>query len=303
MKFGKLPDISQLTFELPSTNDRSLDILGRQPARTGLDAYIGCPRWSSKEWVGELYPKGTKPAEYLSHYSRSFNTIELNTTHYRIPTAEQVTKWKESASDNFVFCPKIPQIISHYRKLINCSEEIMQFVDAISHFEEKLGCSFVQMHESFGPNQFGNLKQFLQQWPTAFPLAIEFRHEDWFQEHVLLPAVSDVLEERNVAAVITDVAGRRDVLHMCLSNRMAMLRFVGNSLHPTDYTRWDAWMDRLAVWVDNGLETLYVFAHEPGDLLASQLGSHMIEKLNERFGLDLAIPGIKEEQGGQMSLF
>lgn len=303
MKFGKLPDISHVQFELPVPNERSLNLLKRGSPARAFQAYIGCPRWSSKEWIGELYPKGTKPADYLSHYSRSFNTIELNTTHYRIPTADQVRKWKESAADHFLFSPKIPQIISHYRKLINCSDEITQFADAISHFEEKLGCSFVQMHESFGPNQFGNLKQFLQQWPSGFPIAIEFRHEGWFQEHLLLPAVSDWLEERNVAAVITDVSGRRDVLHTCLSNRMAMLRFVGNSLHSTDYSRWDQWMDRLALWVENGLETLYVFAHEPGDLLASQLGTHMIKKLNERFGLGLAIPGIQEELGGQMSLF
>ena len=303
MKFGKLPDISHVQFDLPPINARSLDILGRKPSPKGFQVYVGCPRWSSKEWIGKLYPKGTKAADYLSHYSHSFNTIELNTTHYRIPLPDQVRKWKEATVEGFLFSPKIPQSISHYRKLLNCREELTQFVDSISFFEEKLGCSFVQLHDSFGPTLFGNLRQFLDQWPSGFPLAIEFRNEGWFQEHLLLPAVSDLLEKKEVAAVITDVSGRRDVLHCCLSNRTAMLRFVGNSLHSTDYERVEEWLDRLALWVENGLETLYFFAHEPGDVLAADLGSHVIEKLNERFGLGLAIPGIREDSGGQMSLF
>lgn len=303
MKFGKLLDISHVDFQLPPINERSLDQLGRSPSSAEFKAYVGCPRWSSKEWIGKLYPKGTKANDYLAHYSHSFNTIELNTTHYRIPLPDQVQKWKEAAEDSFLFCPKLPQVISHYRKLMNCQEELTQFLDSIAHFEEKLGCSFVQLHESFGPNLFTNLKYFLDQWPKDFPLAVEFRHADWFEAHLLLPAVSDLLEEKGVAAVITDVSGRRDVLHTCLSNHTAMIRLVGNSLHPTDYQRVDAWMDRLAIWIENGLEMLYIFAHEPGDALASDYGTYIIQKLNEQFGLALTIPGIKEESGGQMSLF
>ncbi|MEM7657381.1 MAG: DUF72 domain-containing protein [Bacteroidota bacterium] len=303
MKFGKLPDISQVDFSFPSVNEDTLRLLGGRPAANGFHPYVGCPRWASKDWVGKLYPKGTKQTDFLAHYSRSFNTIELNTTHYRIPTPEQVQKWEAAAAPGFLFCPKIPQVISHYRKLINCQQELTQFVDAIAHFGDKLGCSFLQMHESFGPNQFGNLQQFVQQWPSGFPLAIEFRHPDWFAEHRLLPALIELLQQHQISTVITDVAGRRDVLHTQLTTKTAMLRFVGNALHETDFSRWEDWMQRLALWRANGLEKLYFFAHEPGDVLAADLGSHVICRLNEAFDQGLTTPGIQEAPGGQMALF
>lgn len=82
-----------------------------------------------------------------------------------------------------------------------------------------------------------------------------------------------------------------------------MIRLVGNSLDPTDFTRSDAWLDRIEHWVSQGLEKLYLFAHEPEDLMAMELGAYWIEALNKRLGLQLAIPGIQQNTGDQMSLF
>ncbi|MEL6670853.1 MAG: DUF72 domain-containing protein [Bacteroidota bacterium] len=303
MKFGKIPDVSAVDFSLPPLNQQSLQLLGGKPAASGFQAYVGLPRWASKEWIGQLFPKGTKATDYLRYYARSFNTIELNSTHYRSPSPEQVAKWRDMATGGFHFCPKIPQQISHYRKLVNVREELPLFTDAIAHFEDKLGPSFVQMHESFGPNLAGNLRSFLQNWPQGVPLAIEFRHPDWYEGQQLKPEWLELLTEFQVGAVITDVAGRRDVSHTSLTVPTVVMRFVGNALHPTDYSRTDAWLDRIALWVENGLEHLYLFAHEPTDPMAADLGAYWIKGLNERFGLNLALPGIPEEPGGQMALF
>lgn len=303
MKFGKLPDISQVNFSLPPNAPQNKQVLGGQGSPKGFRAYVGLPRWASKDWVGKLYPKGTKQADYLNHYARSFNCIELNTTHYRSPSPAQVQKWADMTPTDFHFCPKIPQAISHHRKLVQIDKELADFTESIGFFGEKLGCSFVQLHESFGPNLMGNLQQFVKKWPQKLPLAIEFRHEDWFVDQQLLPALHELLLAHQITPVITDVAGRRDVCHATLTNRTAMIRFVGNALHPTDYERTDAWLDRLETWVHQGLETLYVFAHEPGDVLASEMGSYWIAQLNARFGLELVTPGIQEDAGSQMSLF
>ena len=302
MKFGKLPDITDVDFSIPEQDSFSLSILGGKPA-SDFQAYIGLPRWSSKEWIGKLYPKGTPTADYLKHYSASFNCIELNTTHYRIPTTDQVQKWYEMAEAGFHFCPKIPQIISHYRKLLNIHEELTLFADAISFFREKLGPSFLQLHDSFSTNLIANLEWFVEIWPKSLPLAIEFRHESWFEDQKLIPDVRDLLTHQRIGAVITDVAGRRDVCHTTLTSKFAVIRFVGNALHPTDYSRTDAWIERIAQWKDQGLEQLYLFAHEPGDALASELGEYWINQLNDRFNLKITTPGIKSQPGSQMELF
>ncbi|MCI4667099.1 MAG: DUF72 domain-containing protein [Bacteroidia bacterium] len=303
MKFGKLTDISQVDFSLPPINEATLQRLGGKPAENSFQAFIGLPRWASKDWIGQLFPPKTKQADFLYHYSLSFNTIELNTTHYRIPTPDQVSKWAEQASDDFVFCPKVPQVISHYRKLINCDEEIYQFTESIRHFGKKMGCSFVQLHESFGLAQLDNLKDFVKNWPADLPISFEFRHADWFEAQQVLPELIETLTSHRMGMVITDVSGRRDVLHTDLSNKTAMIRLVGNELHPSDYARAELWLDRLEVWVKNGLETLYLFPHQPEDPQAADFGKFIIEGLNRKFDLNLNIPGIPKKPGNQMSLF
>jgi len=161
----------------------------------------------------------------------------------------------------------------------------------------------MQLHESFGPNLFRNLESFIKLWPHDLDLAIEFRHPEWFEHRTLRPEVLQLLEAHRISTVITDVSGRRDVSHSSLSTNIAMIRLVGNSLHPTDFERSDAWLDRLGKWVSQGLEKLYLFAHEPEDVLAMKLGTYWIEALNERMKLNLTVPGIPKEEGNQMSLF
>ena len=303
MKFGKIPNIEEVDFSLPQDQPETLLGLARGDKQKDFQAYIGCPMWGNKAWVGKLYPKGAKAGEFLFHYSRAFNTIEMNTTHYRSPSDEQVLKWKEAVPESFLFCPKIPQSISHYGKLQGVEEQTQSFCDAISFFEENLGCVFMQLHESFGPNKMQVLAEFLSNFSPSIPLAIEFRHAGWFEGNQLIPTLFELLYHFRVGAVITDVAGRRDVLHTSLSSDMAMIRFVGNGLVPTDYQRVDAWVERLSSWVSEGLKQLYFFVHEPDDTFAPEMGVYVIEQLNTQLNLDIPIPSLGENSGKQMSLF
>ncbi len=303
MKFGKLLDISEVDFTLPPADTAYLPGLSGQSARADFAAYVGLPRWASKDWVGSLYPKGTKQADFLWHYARAFSCIELNSTHYRSPSPEQVRKWRDMAPAGFHFCPKIPQVISHYRKLVNCREEITAFVDAIAHFEANLGCSFVQLHDSFGPYLLENLASFLQQWPQGVPLAVEFRHPGWFVEHQLIGVAAELLHRHGVGVVLTDVAGRRDVLHQTLTAPWLVWRFVGNGLHETDFTRLQAWGPRLNQWIEQGLEQFYVFVHQPGDTLAAEMGARVIDQLNQALGAGHSPVSLDNGAGEQMKLF
>lgn len=310
MEFGKLPDISQVDFRLPPDPPGNALILAKSShpnpksaIRNPQSLYVGATGWSVKEWVGKIYPKGAKTPEYLRHYTRQFNTIELNTTHYRIPDTFTVQHWFDEAADDFRFCPKVLQTISHAADLGTSGDLIHRFCEAMSGLGSKLGPCFIQLPPYFGVEKIGVLEAFLKQF--NLPLAVEVRHENWFSNPLNTGRLIELLSKYEVSTVITDVAGRRDVAHMQLSNDKVLVRFVGNNLHPTDFTRLDDWAERLGHWFSMGLKACYFFTHEPDNLLAPDLAAAFYEKTKTMGGLAVRGPRLsdQETQGQQMSLF
>lgn len=302
MKFGKLSDISQVDFRLPADSAFTVAHLDKLGKNTVLPTvYIGCTGWSMKEWVGKVYPPKTPVKAFLWYYSRQFNTIELNTTHYRIPDAKTIEKWRNESPDDFRFCPKVPQTISHSGDLGLNNTLIQHFCDSVLGLEEKLGCCFMQMPPYFGVDRLPILANFLDRWPTAVPLAIEFRHESWF-ESAGMPGF-ELLADKGITSVITDVAGRRDVLHQHLTTNKAMVRFVGNNLVPTDFQRIDEWVERLSHWLRQGITEIYFFTHEPDNILAPDLSLYLADAVQQHCPATTRGPVFHEEEGGQMSLF
>ncbi|MEO1516287.1 MAG: DUF72 domain-containing protein [Bacteroidota bacterium] len=305
MKFGKLPDVQGVDFSLPSDSPESSRFLAQLPAREGpAQVYVGCTGFSMKEWVGRVYPAGTKAKDFLRQYSLQFNTIEFNTTHYRIPTVDSIRKWREESSEDFRFCPKILQRISHSRDMALNNDLLPAFCDAIRGLDSKLGCCFVQLPPYFGRGHMAVLENFLQRWPKDLSLAVELRHESWFEDASAGEAAFQLLESHGIGAVITDVAGRRDVLHQRLCNKECMIRFVGNGLHPTDYERIDAWIERLGQWIEAGLERIYFFPHQPDNLLAPEMANYICQKLKTLPDVVFRGPKLLDEDAGkQISLF
>lgn len=304
MKFGKLQDISQVNFSLPNDPMNTKSILSGLFAATNPILYVGCTGWSMKEWVGKVYPSNAKTKDYLLHYAKQFNTIELNTTHYRIPNFETIQKWRKESTPDFRFCPKIPQSISHSSGMGLNDGKLRAFCESIQQLDEKMGCCFMQMPPYFDASRLAVLATFLDKFPSTIPLAIEVRHESWFRkEDSILPLV-ELLKEKDCALVITDVAGRRDVLHQQLTNNIAMIRFVGNDLHPTDYTRIDEWVLKLKDWFAQGISEVYFFTHEPDNIQAPDLAKYLVEQAKVILpNVQTRGPEFIKEQGQQMSLF
>ena len=96
----------------------------------------------------------------------------------------------------------------------------------------------------------------MQSWPRGLPLAVECRHTDWFTEEQISKDFFQLLEENNVANVLVDTAGRRDMMHMRLTNNEAFIRYVGAN-HPTDYDRLDDWIQTLKEWKELGLKKIH----------------------------------------------
>lgn len=297
MKFGKLENIEQVDFSLPDDHVLTKTMLEHLEPIDKPNIYIGCPVWADKNFVGKVYPPKTKSTDFLRHYCGQFNAVELNATHYNIPALSTIKKWKETATPAFKFCPKWPQIISHRSNFQERNEIIDRFLATIYELEEHLGYSFIQFPPYFQPDRLADLYQFLEQLPDDFKIAIELRHEEWFKNMSLLGELAKVLTLFNVPLVITDVAGRRDVLHQLLTCDTVIVRFTGNGLHPTDYSRIDDWVEKLTGWVKQGVQTVYFFMHQPEEYLCADVVRYMIQELNKKSIFDLKAPDFIEQQG------
>lgn len=305
MDFGKLNNIKNVNFSLPPDTSETGRVLRGIPTREGLmRVYIGCTGWSMKEWVGWVYPKGTKAQDYLHFYSRQFNTIELNTTHYRTPSVSDIEKWYQSTPADFRFAPKMLQTVSHSHNLGFGTGLTTQFTDAILGLEEKLGICFMQLPPHFKFSNIPILETYIKKFPKTVPLAIELRHEEWFANPHHFETVFNLFEANNISTVITDVAGRRDVLHQRLTTGTAVIRFVGNDLDTTDFTRIDEWVLRLKKWSEQGLHEVYFFTHEPDNLKAPELALYLFNRIKNTFNAEVRGPSFLEgNQSSQISLF
>lgn len=295
MDFGKLQDISNVDFTLPPDNLLTTKTLASSQKTSKPTLYIGPPIWANKDWIGKIYPSNAKDSNFLYYYTRQFNTIELNVTHYQIPTLETIQRWKEAATEGFKFCPKFPQIISHDRQLIGCEALTEQFCKAILGLNEHLGMTFLQLSPYFEPKKLKILENYLKSLPKNFPISVEFRHPNWFNDTKTWTKTCEMLAEMKVGTVISDVAGRRDVLHSTLTIPNLTLRFVGNELHPTDYTRVNEWNNHLINWLENGLESAYIFVHCGENKFAPELTKYWIDQLNLQTDLDLKPPEIRPQ--------
>jgi uncharacterized protein YecE (DUF72 family) len=302
MEFGKVTDLQAIDFTLPPDHPIIAHSLQPSPHHTSAQIYVGCPVWANKHWLGTWYPASAKEASFLSHYVKQFNSIELNSTHYHLPDIATIQRWKTTAPRHFRFCPKVLQEISHYQLFDGTAAPLLAECCArLNLLEEKLGCAFLQLPSYFTPDKLPLLENLLQSLPPNFPLALEIRHPACFKPEFFARYLA-LLQHHQLSTVITDVAGRRDALQLALSSPTALIRFVGNSLHHSDFERLDAWVERIANWLTQGLQQLYFFLHQPDNTLAPELAVYFIERLNQRCNLQLAPPQ-KQAQVQQGKLF
>jgi len=297
MDFGRVNVslLDEIDFKLPAEPVFNKPALKGRPARhPGI--YVGCAKWGRKEWIGKIYPKGIKEAYFLDEYVHHYNSIELNATHYKIYGPEAIRKWADKARGlNFRFCPKVPQSISHFSQLTNAGPQTTAFLEGILAFEQHLGPIFLQLSDKFGPSRSQQLIQYLASLPTDLQFFLEVRHPQWFSDEKARMELLQALRKLKIGAVITDTAGRRDCAHMDLPVPKAFIRFVGNSLHPTDYTRIDDWVNRIHYWLQHGLKELYFFMHMHDEAYSPELTVYLADKMKEVCGVEIMRPRFVEK--------
>ena len=162
--------------------------------------HVGTMGWSYSFWVGNFYPEGTRPNEYLREYSKIFDTVEIDNTFYRIPSQTSLEKWNTQTPAGFLFSAKFPQIITHRKMLQDCESEVQLFLERISTLQNKLGPLLLQFPPSFGPEKISLLTDFLSRLPKKYKYAVEVRNKKMFNEKLY-----SVLRENSVALTLTPI--------------------------------------------------------------------------------------------------
>jgi uncharacterized protein YecE (DUF72 family) len=263
---------------------------------------LGTQGWNYDAWVGPLYPEGTRPSEFLSMYSRAFSTVEVDSTFYAVPPAKTVRGWAERTPDDFVFALKLPQEISHERRLRG-SEEIEElFYESARELGPKLGPVLVQLGPDFSPSELPALANFLPRIPKDISMAVEFRQRGWIHDGIIA-----LLAEHNVALALVDGRWIPRKLMQSLAARptadFAYIRWMGPNRDIVDYSRiqydrtrelesWAAVVQALAE--RSTIVYGYVNNHFAGHSPAS------VRELQQLLGQKVVMP---EQIGEQLSLF
>ena len=171
------------------------------------EIHIGTSAFTAAGWETAFYPAGMKPADYLTYYATKFDTVEVDSTFYRTPSVATVNGWARKVPEGFVLAAKVPQIITHEKILLNCDNDLKQFLETMGLMGDKLGPLLFQFgyfnKTAFksGKEFLARLEPFLKKLPKGYRFALEIRNKQW-----LTVEFFDLLRAHKVAYALIDQA-------------------------------------------------------------------------------------------------
>ncbi len=145
--------------------------------------WIGTSGWNYGHWRGRFYPIDLPEKRWLEFYAERFDTVELNSPFYRIPSEASFKSWYRRTPEGFVFSVKASRLITHVRKLRQAQQELEWFFSVVYALGEKLGPILFQTPPSLRAD-LKLLEDFLSCLPKGHRYAFEFRHPSWFDVKV-----------------------------------------------------------------------------------------------------------------------
>lgn len=263
---------------------------------------IGTQGWNYEAWVGGFYPAGTRPVDFLTVYARAFRTVEVDSTFYAVPAVKTVRGWVERTPADFVFALKLPQQITHEKRLRNAASESEEFFDRARELGPKLGPVLIQLGPDFGPSELPALAAYLPSLPRDVQVAVEFRHRGWIHDGVIA-----LLAEHRVAIALVDARWIPRKLMQSLAGRptapFAYVRWMGPDRTIIDYSRTqvdrtrelESWVAVLAPLAAR-VRTVYGYVN-------NHFAGHSPATARELQRMLGQTPVAPEQLGEQMSLF
>jgi uncharacterized protein YecE (DUF72 family) len=160
---------------------------------------IGCSGWNYASWKNEFY-EGRPARFWLEHYARSFDTVEVNNTFYRLPNRDAVANWERTAPPGFLFTIKMSRYVTHIKRLTDLGQGLARFYERLEPLlrSPKMGPILWQLPPTFRRDD-ERLRSALARFPPGQRHCVEFRHPSWFVDETY-----EALREHRVALVIGD---------------------------------------------------------------------------------------------------
>jgi uncharacterized protein YecE (DUF72 family) len=163
---------------------------------------VGCSGWNYADWRGRVYPKGCPTSRWLGYYATLFDTVEVNSTFYRLARRDAVARWAEQVPEGFIFAVKGSRYITHMKRLTDMAQGVERFYERIEPLVKSphMGPVLWQLPGNFqrDDERLASAIDVLEASPMTHH-TFEFRHASWFA-----PDVYSLLRERGVALTIGD---------------------------------------------------------------------------------------------------
>jgi len=213
--------------------------------------WFGTSGFSYKEWRPSFYPEGLSDKQFLRYYSEQLNSVEIDYTFYRMPSAKTIETWRDTTREHFKFTLKASQQITHRQRLKVPSEALEYFMTVTPGLEDRLGLVLFQLPPFF-KYDIARLEGFLSALPRGVATAFEFRHESWFQADVY-----GLLRRHNAALCIHDADDHTTPME--ITAPVTYVRLRRSEYSPRERSEWQ---DRILAWANGGIEVFAYIKHE-----------------------------------------
>lgn len=282
--------------------------------------HIGLTQWGLKEWKGMFYTDDVSPDQFLRQYSSVFNSVEGNTTFYRVPARETILKWADQVTDEFKFCFKFPRNITHYKRLHDVEKEVLNFIDLFEPIRRNLGPFHIQLSSQFSYKEFSKLEELCEVLPPHYHYAIEVRHHDFFDRGKKETRLFELLKANSIDRVTFDTRklysiknGDESILNaqkkkpktpvrFDASSSRPFVRFVGSNDVLNNETYLKEWAIITADWIKDGLHP-YIFIHSPDKVHAPEIARYFHNVLSGFVELEAMPVSPRKRQHEQLGLF
>jgi uncharacterized protein YecE (DUF72 family) len=166
------------------------------------------------------------------------------------------------------------------------------FLTVILEMGNHLSTSFIQLPPNYKSEKAEELISYLSSLPRDFKVAIEFRHESWFDGNAQAEEVWSALVELGIGSVMSDTAGRRDAVHMRLTTPNCIVRFGGNNLDASDELRLNAWVERIGVWKNKGLKEFQLWMHQTDSIVTPETCIYFANEVKSKLKMEIKHPTI-----------
>ena len=220
---------------------------------------VGCSGWSYRDWRGVVYPPQSSPRKWFACYAELFDTVELNSTFYRLPSASTVRKWAAQAPPGFLYAFKVGQFGSHRKKLRDAATWLPNHVERAAELGPALGPNLLQLPPRWH-RDVERLEEFFAAAPTSWRWAVELRDPSWLHDDVF-----SVLSGHRAALCVHDLLENHPWVR---TTDWSYIRFHGPAARTQPYVgrygarRLAGPARRLEAWLEEGCDVYAYFNND-----------------------------------------